>query len=656
MTRERDIISAMDAQRIFPPSAELSKRARIKSMEEYRSLYQESLADPEAFWGRLAQELVWFRKWERVLMDDFAHARHAWFTGGTLNAAYNCLDSHLQASRKDKAALVWEGEPEGETKIFTYQQLYEEVCRFANVLKKHRVKQGDRVTIYLPMIPELPIAMLACARIGAIHSVILSAFSAESVRERIEDAKASIVICCDAYYQEGRIVESKAVTNAALAQLSGVRKVFVVRRSGMPVDMQEGRDAWWHEEMAVQDITAACKPAELDAEAPLFILYTSGSTGKPKGVLHTIAGYLLSVKKTFELIFDYHEGDVIWCTADFGWITGHSYGLYGPLCAGATTVIVEGSLSYPQPDRLWEIVERHRVSIFYTTPTTVQARMREGDEWVNRHDLGSLRVLGSVGDPINPEAWMWYYTVVGKERCPIIDTWWQTETGGAMITPLPGAIPLKPGSATLPFFGVEPAILREDGTECEVDEGGYLVIKRPWPGMMRSSYGEPEQFKETYFVQFPGMYFTGDWAKKDADGYYWLMGRVDDVIKVRGYRVGAVEIEHALASHEAVAEAAVVGFPHETKGQGIYAFIVVKPGVEESEELKAALAAHCRAKISPLAIPDRIQFVPVISKTIQGKTMRRILRKIAEGDIRDLGDTSTLADRSVVDSLFEGRR
>jgi acetyl-CoA synthetase len=656
MASEKDMMSAMDAQRIFPPSAELSKRARVKSMEEYRALYQESLADPEGFWGRLAEELTWFRKWERVLMDDFAHARHAWFIGGTLNAAYNCLDRHLLGSHKDKAAIVWEGEPEGETKIFTYQQLYEEVCRFANVLKKHGVKQGDRVTIYLPMIPELPIAMLACARIGAIHSVILSAFGAESLRERIEDAEASIMICCDGYYQDGRIVESKDVANAAMSQLPGIQKAIVVRRSGVEVDMQEGRDAWWHEEMAAQDITPECKAAELDAEAPLFILYTSGSTGKPKGVLHTIGGYLLSVKKTFELIFDYHEGEVMWCTADFGWITGHSYGLYGPLCAGATTVIVEGSLSYPQPDRLWAIVESYRVSIFYTTPTTVQARMREGDEWVNRHDLSGLRVLGSVGDPINPEAWMWYYTVVGKERCPIIDTWWQTETGGAMIAPLPGAIPLKPGSATLPFFGVEPAILRDDGTECEVDEGGYLVIKRPWPGMMRSSYGEPEQFKETYFVQFPSAYFTGDWARKDADGYYWLMGRVDDVIKVRGYRVGAVEIEHALASHEAVAEAAVVGFLHETKGQGIYAFIVLKPGVKESEELKQALADHCRAKISPLAVPDRIQFVPVISRTIQGKTMRRILRKIAEGDIKDLGDTSTLADRSVVDSLFEGRR
>jgi len=645
-----------EERRVFAPSAKLSQQAHIKSMEEYRALYRESIDDPEDFWGRVAEEVTWFRKWDRVLVDDFVNARYAWFVGGKLNAAHNCLDRHLQGARKEKAALVWEGEPEGETKTYTYQQLYEEVCRFANVLKKHGVKQGDRVSIYLPMIPELPIAMLACARIGAIHSVILSAFSAESLRDRIEDAGASVLICCDGYYQEGRIVEGKAVANAAMVRLPEMRKAFVVRRSGITVDMQRGRDAWWHEEMAATDIASECKPAEMDAEDPLFILYTSGSTGKPKGVLHTTAGYLLSVKKTFELIFDYHDGDIMWCAADFGWITGHSYGLYGPLSAGATSVIVEGSLSYPKPDRLWEIVERHRVSIFYTTPTTVQACMREGDEWVDRHDLGSLRVLGSVGDPINAEAWMWYYTVVGKERCPIIDTWWQTETGGAMITPLPGAIPLKPGSATLPFFGVEPAILREDGSECEVDEGGYLVIKRPWPGMMRSAYGEPEQFKETYFVQFPGVYFTGDWARRDADGYYWLMGRVDDVIKVRGYRVGAVEIEHALLSHEAVAEAAVVGFPHEAKGQGIYAFVVVKPGVEQSEELKQALAAHCRTKIGPLSIPDRIQFVTVISRTIQGKTMRRILRKIAAGDIRDLGDTSTLADRSVVDSLFEGRR
>ncbi len=656
MASAKDMISTMDEQRIFPPSAELSKRAHIKSIEEYRALYRESLDDPAGFWGRIAEEVTWFRKWDRVLMDDFTHARHAWFIGGKLNVAYNCLDRHLQLARKDKAAIVWEGEPDGETRAYTYQQLYEEVCRFANVLKKHGVKRGDRVTIYLPMIPELPIVMLACARIGAIHSVILSAFSAESLRDRIEDAGASVLICCDGYYQEGRLINSKASADAAMAQLPGMQKAIVVRRSGITVDMQRGRDSWWHEEMAAQDIASACKPEELDAEDPLFILYTSGSTGKPKGVLHTTAGYLLSVKKTFELIFDYHEGDVMWCTADFGWITGHSYGLYGPLCAGATSVIVEGSLSYPNSDRLWEIAERHRVSIFYTTPTTVQACMREGDEPVNRHHLGTLRVLGTVGDPINAEAWLWYYTKVGKERCPIIDTWWQTETGGAMITPLPGAIPLKPGSATLPFFGVEPAILREDGTECEVDEGGYLVIKRPWPGMMRSSYGEPEQFKENYFVQFPGVYFTGDWARRDADGYYWLMGRVDDVIKVREYRVGAVEIEHALASHEAVAEAAVVGFPHETKGQGIYAFVVLKSGVEQSDALKAALIAQCRTKIGPLAVPDRIQFVQVISRTIQGKTMRRILRKIAEGDIRDLGDTSTLADRSVVDSLLEGRR
>lgn len=656
MASKKGMILMMEKRRVFPPAAELSQQAHIKSMEEYRALYQESIDDPAGFWGRVAGEVEWFRTWDRVLVDDFVHARHAWFVGGKLNAAYNCLDRHLAGARKNKAALLWEGEPEGEIKTYTYRQLYEEVCRFANVLKKNGVKQGDRVSIYLPMIPELPIAMLACARIGAIHSVILSAFSAESLRDRIENAGASVLICCDGYYQEGRIVDSKSTADAAMAQMPGMQRAFVVRRSGTKVDMLKGRDAWWHEEMAARDITSECKPAELDAEDPLFILYTSGSTGKPKGVLHSTAGYLLSVKKTFELIFDYHEGDIMWCAADFGWITGHSYGLYGPLCAGATTVIVEGSLSYPRPDRLWEIVERNRVNIFYTTPTTVQACMKEGDEWVDRHDLASLRILGSVGDPINPEAWMWYYTVVGKERCPIIDTWWQTETGGAMITPLPGAIPLKPGSATLPFFGVEPAILREDGTECEVDEGGYLVIKRPWPGMMRSSYGEPEQFKETYFVQFPGVYFAGDWARRDADGYYWLMGRVDDVIKVRGYRVGAVEIEHALISHEAVAEAAVVGFPHEAKGQGIYAFVVVKPGVEQSEELKKALAAHCRIKIGPLAIPDRIQFVQVISRTIQGKTMRRILRKIAEGDIRDLGDTSTLADRSVVDSLFEGRR
>ena len=639
----------------FAPPAQVRKQAHIKTMQQYQRMYRRSLEDPDGFWGEYAEELEWYTKWNKVVEYDFNKAQMQWFIGGKLNAAHNCLDRHLKNNRGDTIALIWEAES-GETTTFTYQQLHARVCKFANVLKQFGLKKGDRVAIYLPMIPELPIAMLACARIGAIHNVIFGGLSAEFLRDRIVDCGAQLLITDNYSLRSGKILPSKAVADMALKGCPGVKHVIVVRRLEQETAMIEGRDHYWDALLDQHDLPEECEPEVMDAEAPLFILYTSGSTGKPKGVLHTTAGYLLAVKKSFEWMFDYHDGDIIWCTADFGWITGHSYGLYGPLCAGATSVITEGSLSYPRSDHLWEIVERHRVSIFYTTPTTVQACMEEGNEGIHRYDLNSLRILGSVGDPISPKAWMWYYQEVGKERCPIIDTWWQTETGGAMITPLPGAVPLKAGSATVPFFGVEPAILREDGTECEVNEGGYLVIKKPWPGMMRSAYGEPEQFREMYFVQFPGTYFTGDWARRDEDGYYWLMGRVDDVIKVFGYRIGAVEVEHALLSHEAVAEAAVVGFPHETKGQGIYAFIVVMPEVEQSDELKKSIADHVRTKIGPIAVPDKIQFVEIISRTIQGKTIRRILRKIAEGDIENLGDTSTLADQSVVDSLFYGRQ
>jgi len=655
MAGKKDERPLKEETRVFAPPAGLKKGAHIKTMQQYRRMYKRSLEDPDGFWSEYAEELEWYTKWDKVVEYDFDKARMQWFMGGKLNAAHNCLDRHLKDNRGDTIAIIWEAES-GESKTYTYQQLHQEVCRVAAVLKDFGVHKGDRVALYLPMIPELPIAMLACARIGAIHNVIFGGLSAESLRDRIVDCGAQLLITDNYSLRSGKMLPSKVIADKALEGCPGVKHVIVVRRLEREVAMTEGRDHYWDALITEHDLPGECEPEHMDAEAPLFILYTSGSTGKPKGVLHTTAGYLLAVKKTFEWMFDYHEGDIIWCTADFGWITGHSYGLYGPLCAGATSVIAEGSLSYPRSDRLWETIAKHGVNIFYTTPTTVQACMEEGDEVVHRHDLSSLRVLGSVGDPIGPEAWLWYYQVVGKERCPIIDTWWQTETGGAMISPLPGATPLKAGSAAVPFFGVEPAILRDDGTECEVNEGGYLVIKKPWPGMMRSTYGEPERFRETYFVQFPGRYFTGDWARRDEDGYYWLMGRVDDVIKVFGYRIGAVEIEHALTSHEAVTEAAVVGLPHEAKGQGIYAFIVVKSGVEQSEELKKALADHVRTKIGSIAIPDHIQFVDAISRTIQGKTMRRILRKIAEGDIGDLGDTSTLADRSVVDSLFEGRR
>jgi acetyl-CoA synthetase len=656
MASEKGMISMMDERRVFPPSKQMSQGAYIKSMEEYHKLYDESLKDPEGFWARLAGDLEWFKKWDKVMVDDFVNARHEWFVGGKINVAYNCLDRHLTGARKDKMAIIWEGEPEGEAKTYTYQQLFEEVCRFTNVLKKQGVTKGDRVSIYLPMIPELPIAMLACARIGAIHSVVFGGFSAEALRDRILDAGATVLICSDGYYRSGRVVNSKANADEAMAQCPGVRRAIVVQRIGDEVTMQDGRDTWWHEEMAAKDITSSCEAEQLDSEDPLFILYTSGSTGKPKGVLHTQAGYLLYTLETFKYIFDYKDEDIFWCTADIGWVTGHSYIVYGPLAAGATSVMFEGVPTFPDSGRFWAIVQKYRVSIFYTAPTALRALMREGDEWPNKYNLSSLRVLGSVGEPINPEAWMWYYQVIGKERCPIVDTWWQTETGGILITPLPGATPLKPGSATFPFFGVEPEILRENGQPVEVNEGGYLVIKRPWPGLMRGVYGDPDRFRDTYFVQFPRVYFTGDGARRDDDGYFWLMGRVDDVLNVSGHRIGTAEVESALVSHELVAEAAVVGYPHDLKGQGIYAFVTLKLGVDKSDELKKTLVAHVRKEIGPIASPDKIHFADALPKTRSGKIMRRILRKIAEGDTENLGDVSTLADPSVVDDLVKGRQ
>jgi acetyl-CoA synthetase len=655
MASDKGMVSMMHEERVFAPSKEVRDRAHIKSMEEYRKLYQESLEDPEGFWGRLAQDIEWFKKWDTVMVDDFINARHEWFVGGKLNVAHNCLDRHLNNGHKDKLAILWEGEPAGETKAYTYEQLYEEVCRFANVLKKHGVKKGDRVSIYLPMIPELPIAMLACARIGAIHSVVFGGFSAESLRDRIADAGARVLICCDGYYRNGRVVDSKANADAAMAQCPDVKRAIVVQRVGAEVPMQTGRDTWWHEEIEAPDITTACKPEQLDAEDPLFILYTSGSTGKPKGVLHTQAGYLLYTLETFKYVFDYHDEDIFWCTADIGWVTGHSYLVYGPLAAGATNVMFEGVPTYPDAGRFWAIVEKYKVNIFYTAPTVLRALMREGDELPNKYDLSSLRILGSVGEPINPEAWMWYYQVIGKERCPIVDTWWQTETGGVLITPLPGATPLKPGSATFPFFGVDPEILRENGNPAEVNEGGYLVIKRPWPGLMRGVYGDPDRFQETYFAQFPGVYFSGDGARRDEDGYFWLMGRVDDVLNVSGHRIGTAEVESALVSHELVTEAAVVGYPHDLKGQGIYAFVTLKAGVAKSDDLKKTLVTHVRKEIGPIASPDKIHFADALPKTRSGKIMRRILRKIAEGDIENLGDVTTLADPSVVDDLVKER-
>ena len=651
----KTITSMMEENRVFNPSPGVIRNAHIRSLDEYERIYKRSIDDPEAFWGELAEQLDWYKKWDKVLVQDFKEAKHEWFVGGKLNVCYNCLDRHLKTWRKNKAALIWEGDRGNDNKTLTYLELYRQVCKFANVLKKHDVKKGDRVAIYLPMILELPIAMLACARIGAIHSVVFGGFSGEALRDRIQDCGAKMLICADGYYRGGKVIGSKDNADGALEQCPKVERAIVVKRVDIGVKMQEGRDYWWHDEMAAEDIKPYCEPEVMDAEDPLFILYTSGSTGKPKGILHTQAGYLLHTYQTFKWIFDVKDDDTYWCTADIGWVTGHSYIVYGPLAAGATSLVFEGVPTYPHPDRFWDVVEKWKVNIFYTAPTAIRAIMREGDEWPNKHDLSSLRILGSVGEPINPEAWMWYYEVIGKGRCPLLDTWWQTETGGILITPLPGATPLKPGSATLPFPGIEPAVLRENGSVADVNEGGYLVIKKPWPGLMRGMYGEPERFKNTYFIRFPGVYMTGDGARIDGDGYYWLMGRIDDVINVSGHRIGTAEVESALVSHNKVAEAAVVGMPHELKGQGIYAFVTLKVGIEPSDEFKKELVTHVRKKIGPIATPDKLQFTDALPKTRSGKIMRRILTKIAAGDFNDLGDTSTLADPAVVEALKQDR-
>ncbi len=653
---DQAIASMMEEKRVFPPSEEFVKQATIKSMAEYKKMYEESIKEPEKFWGKIANEFHWEKKWDTFRIYDFKdnpEIRH--FVGGKINVAYNCLDRNL-ATKKDKVAIIFQGEPDQDAKSYTYQQLYEEVCKFANVLKKHGVKKGDTVSIYLPMIAELSIAMLACARIGAIHSIVFGGFSAEALRDRIQDCGAKLLITADGYYRSGKNIGSKSNADAAMNECPTVKECIVVKRLGIDINMKAGRDIWWHDEMAAKDIKAECPAEPMDADEPLFILYTSGSTGKPKGVLHTQAGYLVHVYATMKYVMDIKDNDVYWCTADIGWVTGHSYIVYGPLSAGATSIIFESVPTYPNPDRFWQIVEKYKVSVFYTAPTVIRALMREGEDWVNKHDLSSLRLLASVGEPINPEAWMWYYTVVGKERCPVVDTWWQTETGGLLICPIPGAIPTKPGSATVPFFGVEPAILSEDGKEVGLNEGGWLVIKKPWPGMMRTLWGDPERFKATYFSKFPGVYTTGDGARKDEDGYYWLMGRIDDVINVSGHRIGTAEVESSLVSHPLVSEAAVVGMPHQLKGQGIYAYVLLKTGSVVTPDLEKELKNHVRKNIGPIATPDVIQIADGLPKTRSGKIMRRILVKIAAGDTKNLGDTSTLADPSVVKTLIEGRK
>ena len=566
----------------------------------------------------------------------------------------NCLDRHTLGPRKNKAAIIWQGEKEEEVVTLTYQQLLNEVCKFANVLKSKGVQKGDRVSIYMPMVPELAIAMLAIARIGAVHSIVFGGFSSESLRDRINDSNCKVLITADGNHRGGKPVNLKVNADMALEKGGPVESVIVVKRSGSEVEMVEGRDFWYHEEMAKASLF--CEPTWMDAEDPLFILYTSGSTGKPKGVLHTTGGYLVFAAMTHKYIFDIHEEDTYWCTADIGWITGHSYIVYGPLCNGTTTLMFEGIPTYPQPDRFWQIVEKFKVSIFYTAPTAIRSLMREGEKWPKSRDLSSLRLLGSVGEPINPEAWIWYHNNIGQGKCPIVDTWWQTETGGILISPMPGATQTKPGSATKPFFGIEPAIFKEDGTEAAVNEGGYLVIKKPWPGIMRTVYGQHDRFKDIYWSKFPGHYFTGDSARMDKDGYVWIMGRVDDVIKVSGHRIGAAEVESALVSHPKVAEAAVVPVPHDIKGEAIYAYVTLKSGVEETDQLKKDLVMHVRRMVGPIASPDTIQFASAMPKTRSGKIMRRILRKIASGQAEELGDVSTLADPSVVGKLVEDHK
>jgi acetyl-CoA synthetase len=657
MAEKDEIQVLMSEQRTFPPSDEMRNKAHIGSIEEYEKMYKRSVEDPEGFWGEIAEKNIsWFKKWDKVLEYDFHKPEIKWFLGGKLNASVNCLDRHLESGRKDKIAILWEAD-DGSTRTFTYQQLHLEVNRFANVLKKNGISKGDRVGIYMPMIPELAIAMLGCARVGAIHSITFGGFSAQALKDRINDCEAKIVVTSDKGVRGGKSVPLKANADKALEDCPSVEKMIVVKHVG-DIEMKAGRDIWWHEEMAADDIKDFCEPEQMDSEDPLFILYTSGSTGKPKGVLHTTGGYMVYTNLTFKYIFDYHEEDIWFCTADIGWVTGHSYIVYGPLAEGATSIMFEGVPTYPDPGRFWEICDKHKVNQIYTAPTVIRALMRSGEEWPAKYDLSSLRLLGTVGEPINPEAWMWYHKNVGRGKLPIVDTWWQTETGGILITPLPGAMTLKPGSANRPFFGVSPKIVKQDGSPAGVNEGGFLLIDKPWPGMIRGTYGDPEQkrVKEVYFSQFPGTYMSGDGARIDEDGDYWLMGRIDDVINISGHRLGTAEVESALVSHETVAEAAVVGYPHDIKGEGIYVYVTLKEGKTPSDELKKTLVGHIRKEIGPIATPDKMQFAPGLPKTRSGKIMRRILRKIAQGAVDELGDTSTLADPSVVDNLVKERQ
>ena len=644
----------MSQDKTFQPAAEIVSRALVTD-ESYTAMYGESLSDNDAFWAEHGKRIDWIKPYSEIsdVSYDTKDLHIRWYADGTLNAAANCLDRHL-ATRGNQTAIIWEGDDPADSKHITYAELHEEVCKFANVLKAEGAKKGDRITIYMPMIPEAAVAMLACARIGAIHSVVFGGFSPDALAGRIQDCDSNIVITADEGLRGGRPVPLKANTDAALKNCPDCNKVIVVRRTGGDVAWVEGRDVWYHEAMSAA--SADCPPEEMSAEDPMFILYTSGSTGKPKGVLHTTGGYMVYASMTHQYVFDYHDGDIYWCTADVGWVTGHSYIVYGPLANGAVTLMFEGVPTWPDSSRFWQVVEKHKVNIFYTAPTAIRALMREGEAPVKSADRSSLRLLGSVGEPINPEAWMWYHEVVGDGRCPIVDTWWQTETGGILITPLPGATTTKPGSATKPFFGVDPVLVDGDNNILEGAADGNLCINRSWPGQMRTVYGDHQRFIETYFTTFPGRYFSGDGARRDEDGYFWITGRVDDVLNVSGHRMGTAEIESALVAHPQVAESAVVGYPHDIKGQGIYAYVTLVEGVEATDALVAELRQWTRKEIGPIATPDLLQWAPQLPKTRSGKIMRRILRKIAANDYADLGDTSTLTDPSVVSDLVDNRQ
>ncbi|MEX2542484.1 MAG: acetate--CoA ligase [Trueperaceae bacterium] len=641
------IESVLQEERRFPPPESFRERAGLNSAEEYQRLYRRSLEDPDGFWGDAASELHWFRRWDRV--QEWEEPFVKWFSGGTTNLSYNCLDHQVAQGRGNKVAFFWEGEP-GDKRIITYAQMLREVSKLANALKAKGIGKGDRVAIYMPMIPEAAAAMLACARIGATHSVVFGGFSSTALADRIDDAQAKAVITADGGFRRGAVLPLKPAVDEALERCPSVETVVVVRRAQNEIAMESGRDHWYHDLM--EGASEECPAEPLDAEHPLYILYTSGSTGKPKGVLHTTGGYQTSVYLTSKYVFDLHDNDVFWCTADVGWVTGHSYIVYGPMSNGATQVMYEGAPTHPAPDRFWELVERYRVSVFYTAPTAIRAFIKLGDEHPAKHDMSSLRLLGTVGEPINPEAWMWYRRVIGGDRCPVVDTWWQTETGGIMITTLPGVHDAKPGSAGVPFFGVEPAVVDGEGRELPANEGGYLVMKRPWPSMLRTVYGDDERYRSQYWSEVPHVYFAGDGARRDADGYFWIMGRVDDVVNVSGHRLGTMEVESALVSHEAVAEAAVVGRPHEIKGQGIVAFVTLEGKRSGSDELAAELREHVTREIGAIARPDEIRFADALPKTRSGKIMRRLLRGIAAGE-QESGDTSTLEDRGVVEQLMK---